>query len=237
MQGNDVHVTFRENEAIRLLVLREVQGKQATALVEDERVGGVEVFRLAVSENAAAERDYVSAQVDDRKHHAVEEAVHRAAVSSPEGDVGADGLLLREALIPEMVDEREPARRRKAEAEMADGLQRQRAAAQILHALPPHVGVENGVVIAGGLPVELEHPPALRGHAVVGAAFGHLESRPVRQEAHRLKIIELLNLSDKRDNVPSHMAAEAVEGAVVGIDVKRRRLFSVERTQPHKVSP
>ncbi len=55
---------------------------------------------------------------------------------------------------------------------------------------------------------------------------------PVGEQFHRLDEADVFDLLDERVDVAAFAAAEAVEVAVVGTNVKRRRLLVVERAQP-----
>ena len=65
-----------------------------------------------------------------------------------------------------------------------------------------------------------------------GAGVGDRVADPVGQPLDRLDEGDVLDLLHERVHVAALTAAEAVEVAVVGPDVKRRRLLVVERAQP-----
>src|SRR6185437_14673233 len=52
---------------------------ERAALGEERRLGRVEIFRLAVADDTAAEGDDATAAITDREHHAVAEIVERRA--------------------------------------------------------------------------------------------------------------------------------------------------------------
>ena len=90
------------------------------ALVKERRLRRIEIFRLRVLlERAAAEGDDAAAQIGDREHHAVAEAVerHRNVVAGDQ-QAGLDHVLDRNALAAEMLLQREALGRRIAEAEL-----------------------------------------------------------------------------------------------------------------------
>ena len=64
---------------LRIGVFGEVEPIESDALVEDRRLGGVEVLGLVVANGAAAEPDDPAISVADRKHEPVTEAVVVAA--------------------------------------------------------------------------------------------------------------------------------------------------------------
>ena len=87
--------------------------------MEERRLRRVEIFRLRVLlERAPAEGDDPAAQVGDRKHHAVAEAVerHRDVVAGNQQS-GLDHVFHGDAVRAEVLLERETLTRRIAEAE------------------------------------------------------------------------------------------------------------------------
>ena len=59
--------------------MRPVEAEEQPPLVEEDGLLRIEVFRLAVAEDASAEPDNASLLIRDRDHHAVAEAVVEAA--------------------------------------------------------------------------------------------------------------------------------------------------------------
>ena len=120
--GDHVDIAF-DRDHRRALVRGGARGGDVVerrALVEERRLRRVEVFRLRVLlERAAAEGDDAAAQIGDRKHHAVAEAVvgHRDVVARDQ-QPRLDHVLDRYAFLAEMLLEREALGRRIAEAEL-----------------------------------------------------------------------------------------------------------------------
>ena len=77
VQAHDVHVALDHHQSLQAAcrLPRLEQAVKLAALVEQLRLGRVQVLRLALVEHAAAEADGPSARVADREHHAVAEAV------------------------------------------------------------------------------------------------------------------------------------------------------------------
>ena len=81
-QGNDVHITLHDQQSLgcALGLKGLVEAVEFPALVEEGGLGGVEVFRFAVTEEAAAKADDSTSPVPDREEDAVAEAVVVLAV-------------------------------------------------------------------------------------------------------------------------------------------------------------
>ena len=82
MQGDDIHIPFDDDDRRRLagLAAREIgagrrPGIEHAPLLEERRVGRVQVFRLVVSHRAAAKGDDPPGAVTDREQHAAAEIV------------------------------------------------------------------------------------------------------------------------------------------------------------------
>ena len=54
---------------------RLVKAVELAPLLEERRLGRVQVLRLARADHAAAEPDHVAARIENREHHAVTEPV------------------------------------------------------------------------------------------------------------------------------------------------------------------
>ena len=86
----------------------------------DQRIGGVEVFGLAVVEDTAAEADDPAAQVDNRIDHPVAKLVIIAAPPPSDRHIGQLQLFRAKALSPQMLEKGVPRIGRISEAEPAD---------------------------------------------------------------------------------------------------------------------
>ena len=119
---------------------------------------------------------------------------------------------------------------------MPYGLIGKSSSVKILKPFPARFGVKILIEKPRGFAVGFENPFAKIGHTVVKSILGHCHSRALSQILNRVDIIEVFNLHYKGDYVSAHSAAEAVERTVFGIDIKRRCLFAVERTQSDHIS-
>ena len=78
MQGDHVHIAF-DNQQPRDLLVRLAHlphAEQFAALVEQRRLGRVQIFRIVFRrQHASAESNGATASIEDRKHHPIAEAV------------------------------------------------------------------------------------------------------------------------------------------------------------------
>ena len=82
--------------------------------------------------------------------------------------------------------------------------------------------------------VNLEQRLALRGAGallVVLLQLGKRHAEALREQLHRVVEPDLLVQLEELEDVAADAAAEAVEEPLVAVDVERRRLLAVERTE------
>ena len=103
-------------------VLGEVEPVEQRRLVEDRRLGRVEVFGLGVADGAAAEADDPAVAVADREHEPVAEPVVVAAAVPRLKQTGLGGQGWIDAAGLEVAEERVPAIGREPEPEALDHL-------------------------------------------------------------------------------------------------------------------
>lgn len=106
----------------------------------------------------------------------------------------------------------------------------QAAAAQIAVSRLSRLRLQALVEKAGGLPVDFIDPH-FSGRRPVLLLFRHGHPGARRQKADSLRIIKMLRLHDKADDVAALAAAEAVKRLVLRIDNKGRRFFGMKRAQ------
>ena len=77
MKGDHVHIALGHDHRLVLGhgLARAIEAVEICALVEQRRLGRVEIFRLARAHHPAAEGDHPATPVVDREHHAAAEAV------------------------------------------------------------------------------------------------------------------------------------------------------------------
>ena len=82
MSGYDIHIAF-DQDSLALLINRfvgQVHGEEKASLIENRRFRRIEVLRLAVVEDAAAETDDAAAAITDGKHDPPAEGIVKVAV-------------------------------------------------------------------------------------------------------------------------------------------------------------
>ena len=190
---------------------------------------------VVVEDAARAEADHLAAAGPDRPQQTAVEAVHRAAAALARQPGGFE-LLELETLAQQVLCQRVPARRREPAAELRGGLGVEVAVEQILSRRCGLLGLQGrGVELLGG-GVGGQQPAAAAAVALhVGrrrTGVGDGVADPVGQQLDGLDEADVLDLLEERVDVAALAAAEAVEMAVVGPHMERRRLLVVERAQP-----
>ena len=209
----------------------ERQAVQQLALVEQRRVGGVQILGPRLAERAAAEADDPAAPVVDREHHPVAEAVEaRAAVLGLDQEARLDRAGLAVALGLERALERGAVGRRIAEPEAEDGRAVEPAFGQIGRGLGALRALQ-----APGQPARRRLVDRVEGAidrrlGVAGAARRR-QAGQLGEAGDRLAEVQALERHDEVDRVAVLAAAEAVIEALGLGDRERGRLFLVERAQ------
>ena len=189
---------------------------------------------IVVEDASGAEADDLAAAGPDRPQQPAVEAVHRPAPALPRQARGLQFLELK-TLAQQVLCQRVPARRGEPAAELRGGLGVEVALEQVLPSGRGLVGLQRlGVELLGG-GVGGEQPASAAPVALHvrrrRAGVGDGVADPVGEQLDRLDEADVLDLLDERVDVAALAAAEAVEVAVVGPDVERRRLLVVERAQ------
>ena len=197
----------------------------------DQRLGAVDVLGFRVVQHAPAERDHVAPQVKDGGDDPPpEQAVDPPGRTALEQAAGVQ-LGLGVALVPQKVVQGLSIVGRIPQPKPGDGA--------VVQAAPPPVGPGLGGLVHAGVQAGMEKPGRLLVHgqdaaahpagAVVLLGLGH--PGPRRQHLDRLGVAQGVDLLDKGDDVPACPAAKAVKALRLGVDVKGRGLFVVERAQ------
>ena len=213
---------------------RAVEAVEVGALVEQRRLGRVEVLRLARAHDAPAEGDDAAAPVVDGKHHAAAEAIVGLAVAvvGLDGEPGLDDLVDRHVLALEVRQQAVARIRREAQAEIVDGRVLEAAAAQIVQALPADRQAQLLLEPARGLFDDLlQRRDALGALALDRRGARHRQVDLARQLLDRLGKRQALGLHDEAHGIALLVAAEAVEEALLVVDREGRRLLVVERAE------
>ena len=165
MQAHDIHVALDDHETLqrRARLAHLVETVELAALVEQRRLRRVQVFRLALVDDAAAAGDHAAAGIADREHQPVAEAVVMALAA----------LALCAVALDDQTRLGERAAARLVDAEAAQ------------HVVPGIRGVADQEALERrGLEA------AARG-VVGGAAIGLQGLRPVRRDARQHRVQRL----------------------------------------------
>ena len=135
MAGDHVQRSLAEDDSPLLGLFDDVHRVEEFALLEDQRLPGIDVLRLSLRvERAPGEADHVAAYVDQRKNHAVAELI--VEIGSPvfllgDGEIGGEQLGTGIALLFHRVRQTSPSVGSEADAEAADRVPVQTPAEQI----------------------------------------------------------------------------------------------------------
>ena len=240
MQGDNVHIPLAQNHALRAAMPRIVERKQMVAFLESGRIRCVQVFGLAVVENAAAERHDIARSINNRKDYAVAEIVvcptRFLALSAEERDLQ---FLVCKPFFVQIIGQASERVRRKTEAEMLDGGFGQPAGPfEIVHPRSADFGIEQaGAEEFCRFEVGFQYPFA--GNAAFAAALAHLprqgKPRAVGQKRYGVGKIKVFRFLNERNRRSPRMAPEAEKHVFARRYRERRGLFTMERTKTDKV--
>ena len=216
-----------------------LEGEKVRLLVEDRRVGRVEVLGLGVVEDTAAKTHGSAALVADEEHHAVVEAIGKRAVVATNGQVGVDHLARRKSKRRQMARQGPHARRipqrpvlrdRRAEAAMPE------IVARSGRGRSARAG-ELGVIELSRRLHDLIQAALLRrvGVALIArSVIGQHDACAVGQDAHGLGKLDVVALHHEVEAVAALAAAKALPEAPVRHHMKRRGLLVMEgAAAPH----
>ena len=204
------------------------------AFVKERRLRRIEIFRLRVLfERAAAEGDDAPAQIGDREHHAVAEAVerHRNVVAGNQ-QARLDHVLDRNAVRAEMLLQREALARRIAEAELE--LRRR------IEAAVGEIAARLGAGARGQRVLEefrrqlhdvVQRLAPRVARFVLARDFRQRHAGHLRQALDRFREADAFALHDEIENAAVLAGGEIEPGLLLVVHEERRRLLLVERRQ------
>jgi len=119
IKRNNIHISLAQNQRACTRAFGIVKRKQVFALFKHRSIGSIEILRLFVGHNSAAESYNISAQIYNRKHYSVYKAViNSVTVFSFESKVCGVNFIFRKAFVFQMITKRVPIVIGKAESEM-----------------------------------------------------------------------------------------------------------------------
>ena len=232
-QRGHVHVAFDQYQSFALaLFFHDVQSEQLAPFIEHYGIGCVQVFRLCVAHDPAAEAHYAALRVDYGEHHAASELVVDATVAFA-AQSGHVYFIGGKALLHQFIDRRVALKRGCAQAESAYSLVVQPALMQISEGLRAFVAVQQRMIVQCRGAVTVVHPLALlRGYTgfIARGHFGYFEIHAVGEQPCRVHKFHVFHFHYEIEHVAALMAAEAVKHLRPGIDLERGRFFIMEGT-------
>ncbi len=239
MHRHHVGVALDDDGLVPLgdVALGQVDTEQHRRLLVQQRLRRVDVLgfhRVVVEQPSRAEPDHLSGRRPDRPQQPAVEPVHRTAAALAR-QARRFELLEFKTLAQQMLCQGVPARRREAAAEATGGVGVEIALGQVragqlrLRRFQRRRIERLRLGVGGGQPAATS-PIALHvGGRGAGVADGVPD--PVGQQLDGLDKADVFDLLEEGIHVAALAAAEAVEVAVVGPHVERRRLLVVERAE------
>src|SRR5699024_7729572 len=122
MRGDGVHIAFDDDDltGIANRIFRQVDSINECALVEDERLWGIQVFWLGITKGATAKTDDIAVAIADWEHQPVAEPVVKPAGIALAGEPRFGREFPRDVPRCQEVEEAIPRFRSKAERECVD---------------------------------------------------------------------------------------------------------------------
>ena len=235
-EGDHVHIALDRNDPPGLACrgLGAIQIVERAPLVEERRLGGIEIFRLALADDAPAKGDGPASHVADRDHQSAAEPIVRVLLLHRDQQAGLDQHGIAIAL--ERVLQLAARIGREADAEGPGGF-------VVDPTLPEHrarLGAFDAVEALdeepGGVLHCLVQPLGALG--LLGAAailLGHFHAGRLDQLLHRIDEGQAALIGHPADRIAVRAAAEAMVEALVVVDVEGRRLLVMERAAGTKL--
>ena len=234
---DDVDIAFDRDDG-RALMRGLPRGRDVVerrALVEERRLVRVQVFRRRILvERAPAERDDAPAQVGDRKHHAVAEAIVRHRnVFAVHQQPGLDHVLGGNALRAERFLQREALGRRVADAEAQLRLRLDAAVGQIAARLGAGTGLQcRFKELRRKLDDVVQRLAPLLARLGLARGFRHRHARHRGEPLDRLGERHPLGLHHEIEDVAVLARGEIEPRRLLVVHEEGRRLLLVERREP-----
>ncbi|GMA92333.1 hypothetical protein GCM10025869_28620 [Homoserinibacter gongjuensis] len=235
--GHDIRVALDDHDLLALgdVAAREIESVEHLRLVEDERLGGVEVLGalIVVEQLAGAEADGLPRHVADRPDHAAPEAVVGVAAVTGGEQARGDEIVLAEPLLQEGVLEGVERLGGVAHAEaLGRGLVEAPAPEEVATGLGPRLG-ELGTeeLLGGGIRRQQTRAGAVIGGRGCPVLVVQLDSGARRHALHGLLEAHVIHALQEGEDVTVFAASEAVVATDAWTHVEARTALLVERAE------
>ena len=95
MHGDDVHISFGQDQKAVLGVFGQVHGEEVHGLFVNHCVGRIDVLGLGVVQHPSSETDDIAPQIDNGEDDPVSEFIVMAAAAAWDEQIGHLGLFWR----------------------------------------------------------------------------------------------------------------------------------------------
>ena len=99
MNGDDIHIPFRQNQRCGYRIFGKLQGKQVFPLVKYRRLCSIQIFWLAVIQHPSAESNHISTQINNGKYDTVSECINERSSSGATRNICQQQFLFRKSLL------------------------------------------------------------------------------------------------------------------------------------------
>ncbi|MEY9305624.1 hypothetical protein ABH977_000836 [Bradyrhizobium ottawaense] len=213
---------------------------EIVALVKERRLRRIQVLcRNVLLQRAPAESDDAAAQIGDREHHAIAEAVVRHGnVVAGHQQAGLDHVVDGNAELAEVLLQREAIGRGIAEAELQLRRRRDRAVGEIAARLGADArGQGLREIGRGEIHDVMQRPAALLLPRRIRRHRRQRQARHAGEPLDGFREGQAVGLHHEADDVAVLARGEVVVKTLLVVDVEGRRLLLLERRQPLPLPP
>ncbi len=239
-QCNHVHIPFGHDDlaGIARRAQRLAQAIERASLVEERGLRRVQVFRLALAQDAPAKGDHPAAAVGDGKDHPAAHAIEDMTVVALADQAGLDGKLQRDARLGQRIAQRRTTIGRVAQAKSPNSCITQTPALQVVQRLASTRRLQL-LLVPGSRRFHGRDQGrlALAAFALFGRGDGDRQSRLACEPFHRVGKAQAVAAHDETDDIAMGPAAEAMKETLLVAHGEGGRLFVMEGTETRLLAP